>query len=87
MADIFIANKALFKNGKFEGISLCFKDKSEIVDRFSGSFVLAIGDGHNDAGMFDKADLSIAVGREVKNADIYAKNINELVALIKPLHL
>lgn len=85
--DLFITNKAIFENGKFAGISLKFRDKGEIIEGIARDedFVLAIGDGNNDVPMFKKANLSIAVGRKVQSADYYAKDLKELLEIIKKL--
>lgn len=86
-ANMLIANKLLFKDGKVCGVYLSFKSKGEILDRFLAerSFVLAIGDGNNDVPMFERANVSIAVGnnkKAIEHADFNAKNLDEIIKLV-----
>jgi phosphoserine phosphatase len=37
-------------------------DKSAAIEKFSGARICAIGEGHNDLGMFERADVSVAYG-------------------------
>ncbi|MBO8173778.1 MAG: HAD-IB family phosphatase [Thermococcus sp.] len=86
-ANMLIANKLLFKNGKVWGVYLSFRSKYEILDRFLAerSFVLAIGDGSNDIPMFERANVSIAVGsnkKAIEYADFNAKNLDEVIRIV-----
>lgn len=85
-ANMLIANKLLFKNEKVCGVYISFRSKDEIVDRFLAekSFVLVIGDGSNDVPMFERANVSIAVGnnkKAIEIASVNAKNLDEVIRL------
>ncbi|NJE09162.1 HAD family hydrolase [Thermococcus sp. M39] len=86
-ANMLIANKLLFKDGKVCGVYLSFKSKGEILDRFLAerSFVLAIGDGSNDVPMFERANVSIAVGnnkKAIESANFNAKNLDDVIRIV-----
>ncbi len=86
-ANMLIANKLLFKGRKVCGVYLFFKSKGEILDRFLAErrFVLAIGDGSNDVPMFERANVSIAVGKNkkaIEYADFNAKNLDDVIRIV-----
>ncbi|NJE41634.1 HAD family phosphatase [Thermococcus sp. GR6] len=85
LGDEIIANRAIFEDGKFQGIRLRFRDKGEFLERLRDCFILAMGDGYADAKMFERADVGIAVGRSVPGADLLVKDLKELVDFIKNL--
>ncbi|WP_456326792.1 HAD family hydrolase [Palaeococcus sp. (in: euryarchaeotes)] len=87
-ADILVSNKLIFKNGKVYGAYMPVRNKGEVIDRFltERSFVLAIGDGGNDIPMFEKADVSIAVGnnrKAIEYADFNAKDLDDAIKIVQ----
>jgi phosphoserine phosphatase len=54
------ASKARHENGYVTGIDHVL-DKGDVADAISRPFV-AVGEGHNDLPMFEKADIAIAYG-------------------------
>ena len=88
MQDRCFCSRALVRDGKVERIASLL-DKADAVRRIDLP-VVAVGDGSNDAGMIESADVGIAFGAErraagsvLEKADFAAYGEEELCMLLK----
>ena len=82
---------AKIKNGKLHGIDLIL-DKKEVLKKYTGKFVVSIGDGMNDYYLLKNSDIGIVYGNpkmiptELYNvADYYSQDSETICRLLRQL--